>query len=315
MSSFTPNHLARLGNQVNIPIKTDNDGYLGRECPVAECLGYFKITPGTGIKGPAPCRCPYCGQTGDTNTFWTQEQLEYAKSVVIRHVTEALHKDLKSMEFDHKPTGALGIGISLKFKPGAPHPIKYYRERELETEIVCESCTLRYAIYGVFGWCPDCGVHNSLQILSKNLEFARKELVLAAAVDRDLANHLVGDSLQNVVSAFDGFGREICAKKSVDIQFQNLIGARRRVEATFAFDFADTVTRSDWETACRVFQKRHLLAHKMGVVDEDYLKKTNDPQAVLGRKIAVTPGEVTSIISIVEALGKRLFNGLLRPAP
>ena len=316
MSRFSTRNLDRLGNQVSVPIKTDDDGYLGRECPVKECLGYFKITPGTGIKGPAPCHCPYCGHSGDQNTFWTQEQLDYAQSVIIRKVTDALHHDLKSLEFDHRPQpGSFGIGISLTVKPGTPHPIKYYREKQLETEVVCDSCTLRYAIYGVFGWCPDCGVHNSIQILTKNLELARKELALADSVDRELADHLIGDALENVVSAFDGFGREICERKGADIQFQNLSGARRRVQERFTLDFGDVLVADEWENVCRVFQKRHLLAHKMGVVDEDYIKKTNDSQAIVGRKISVSRNEVIATINLIEKLGKRLFQGLIHPNP
>src|SRR5260221_9739383 len=316
MSRFNTTNLDRLGNQVSVPIKTDDDGYLGRECPVKECLGYFKITPGTGIKGPAPCHCPYCGHSGDQNTFWTQEQLDYARSVVIRKVTDALHQDLKSLEFDHRPKpGTFGIGISLKVKPGTPHPIKYSREKRLETEVVCDSCTLRYAIYGVFGWCPDCGVHNSIRILMKNLELAKKELALAESVDKELADHLFGDALENVVSAFDGFGREICERKGADIQFQNLVGARRRMLERFAFDFADVLAPDDWESVCRVFQKRHLLAHKMGGVDENYLKRANDSRATLGRKISVDRDEVIAAISLIEVLGKRLFEGLLHSAP
>lgn len=170
MRTFRAGGLRSLGNQISIPIKTDKDGYLGRECPNTECEEYFKITPGTGIKGPAPCHCPYCGHEGDQQTFWTKQQIEYAKSVAMSKLVGALRQDLKSMEFDHKPRGAFGIGVSMKLKPGAPVPIRWYRENDLETEIVCDQCTLRYAIYGVFGWCPDCGVHNSFQILTKNLE-------------------------------------------------------------------------------------------------------------------------------------------------
>ena len=126
-----------------------------------------KITPGTGVKGPAPCHCPYCGHTGEHNTFFTAEQIEYAKSVAIRRITDAVHQDLKALEFDHKPQGAFGIGFSMKVTRYGQHPIRCYREKELETKVTCDKCTLRFAIYGVFGWCPDCGTHNSLQILSK----------------------------------------------------------------------------------------------------------------------------------------------------
>jgi len=71
---------------------------------------------------------------------------------------------------------------------------------------------------------------------------------------------------------------------------------------------------TEWERACRVFQKRHLLAHKMGVIDEEYVQKANDAGAVVGRKIHVDKDEVTSAIGIIEALGRRLFAGVHHPA-
>jgi hypothetical protein len=311
--SFNTRNLDRLGKQLSIPINANEDGYLGRECPVEECLGYFKITPGTGIKSPAPCHCPYCGHSGDSNTFFTQEQIEYAKSIALRQFTDALHQDLKSMEFNHPPRGVFGIGTSLKVTQGTRHPIQHYREKELETEVVCDACTLRYAIYGVFGWCPDCGIHNSVQILSKNFELARKELSLAETVEQDLADNLIGDALENVVSAFDGFGREISLRKGSEIRFQNLPGARRNVQEKFGFDFADGLTAEQWQYVSRVFQKRHLLAHKMGVIDDEYVQRANDPGAVAGRKVQVSPGEVLSSVEIIEILGRRLFGGIMLP--
>ena len=313
MSRFDSKNIRGLGNQVNVPINMDDDGYLGRECPVEECLGYFKITPGTGIQGPAPCHCPYCGHAGDNSKFWTQDQIKYARSVALRTFVEAFQKDLKSMEFEQRPQDGFEIGMSMKFTPGLPHPIKYYKEKELETHVTCDNCMLRYAIYGVFGWCPDCGIHNSNQILMKNLELASKELTLSETADQELADYLTGDALENVVSAFDAFGRQICSTKTADIQFQNLAAARRRVQGEFQFDFADVLTPDDWESMCRVFQKRHLLAHKMGVVDDDYLKKAKDPQAILGRKVGISRDEVVATIRLVEAIGKRLFAGILHP--
>jgi hypothetical protein len=307
-------HLENLPTRFNIPIRPDKDGYLGRECPVKTCKGYFKLTPGTGLKGPVPCHCPYCGHAGKMSNFVTKAQIEYAKSIVIRHVTDAVHEDLKDMEFNHPARGPFGIGISMKITRDGQHPIRHYREKELETEVICDQCTLRYAIYGVFGWCPDCGAHNSVQILSKNLELAKKELALAGSQAKDMADHLIGDALENVVSAFDGFGREICERKGTEIRFQSLSCARRRVQEVFGFDFADGLAVGEWEIACRAFQKRHLLAHKMGVVDEDYVQKANDPGAIVGRIIRVTADEVAAAVAIVEALGGRLYAGVLRAA-
>lgn len=72
-----------------------------------------------GLKGKnLPCHCPYCGHSAAHDHFWTKEQIEYAKSLATRKITESIHIDLKKMEFDHKPKGAFGIGLSLKVKPG-----------------------------------------------------------------------------------------------------------------------------------------------------------------------------------------------------
>lgn len=308
--SFEARNVRALGNQIAVTMDRDEEGYLGRECPVESCEGYFKITPGTGLTEPGPCHCPYCGHTGDHNTFWTQDQIDYALSVVRRKVVEAVRKDLKSLEFDHKPKGPFGIGISLKLQSGSLQPIHYYREKELETHVICDKCTLRYAIYGVFGWCPDCGVHNSSQILLKNLELAEKEIALAETTDKDLANHLIGDALENAVSAFDGFGRAISGEKDREIRFQNLSGARRNIQDVFGFDFADVLTESEWGFISRMFQKRHLISHKMGVIDQDYVAKADDAAAVVGRKVQVDAGEVRDAIAIVKRLGSRLYAGI-----
>lgn len=303
-------------------MKPDAEGYMGRECPDQDCLGYFKITPGTGVKGPAPCHCPYCGHTGDHNTFWTQEQLEYAKSVALNRITEAVLKDLKGLEFSHRPPrGSFGIGISLKVE-GRPHLIRYYREKRLETEVTCDRCTLRYAIYGAFGFCPDCGVHNSQQILDKNLELAEKQIALAGQVDADLANHLTGNALEDAVSSFDGFGRETCRVRSAsatvpakaeNVSFQNLMGARQRLQDLFAIDLAAALTAAEWNFACRCFQKRHLLAHSMGVVDEAYLRATADSGAVVGRKVIISPEEVLALVGLLKKLGAGLLAQLPSP--
>jgi len=302
--------LKGLGSQIKVPIRPDKDGYIGRECPERKCREYFKITLGTGIKGPAPCHCPYCGHTGKADTFVTRQQIEYAKSVAFGKLAEAVHEDLKSMEFSIPARGPFGIGISMTVKPGTPIPIRWYREKNLETAIVCDHCGLRYAIYGVFGWCPDCGIHNSLQILGRNLDFAKKKLALAESVERDLAETVVADALAGIVSAFDGFGRGLCSDGENKASFQNLEGGRKRVLQRFGFDVAGAVTEEEWRSACRSFQKRHLLAHRMGVIDEEYVQKACDPSAVVGRKVMLAPEEVTALVGMVERIGKRLYEGV-----
>jgi hypothetical protein len=311
--------LRNLGSQFSISLPPDEEGFIGRECPVAECEGYFKIQPGTGLKGESlPCHCPYCGHGADTDKFFTKAQVEYAKSVVMREVTGALLKGLKTLEFNYRPRGAFGIGISMKVT-GQPTAIRRYREPKLETEVVCEKCTLHYTIYGVFGFCPDCAVHNSLQILNKNLELVQKLLDIAETQEAQVAQHLIENALEDCVSSFDGFGRVTCrvfaekadiSEKVAEIRFQSIAAARARVKEQFNVDFAATTAQKDWEHIMRAFQKRHLLAHKMGVVDEDYLSATSDSPSLLGRKVSIAAEEVRELVVRLQSLGAELFRSL-----
>jgi hypothetical protein len=310
-------HLRNLGSQFSISLPPDKEGFIGLECPVAECKGYFKLQPGTGLKGEKlPCHCPYCGHGAGSDKFFTKAQVEYAKSVVMRQVTGALLKDLKSLEFNHRPRGAFGIGISMKVS-GKPTALRHYRESKLETEVVCDRCTLRYTIYGVFGFCPDCAVHNSHQILNKNLELVEKLLAVAETQEPPLAQHLIENALEDCVSAFDGFGRETCRvfapkavkpEKAAEIRFQNIAAARERVREQFSVDFAATAEPSDWKHILRAFQKRHLLAHKMGVMDEDYLSATGDSPSLLGRKVSIAAVEVRELVVRLQGVGANLFS-------
>lgn len=307
------------GQQVKITLPKDESGYLGRECPIAECEGYFKVVPGTGLTGAdLECYCPYCGHPDDPNTFYTKEQVEYAKSVALQQLTDMMYQEMKKIEFSPRSSGGL-FSVGLSVERGTRPPLRYYREQQLETNVECEVCTLKYAIYGVFGYCPDCGAHNSVQILGKNLELADKEINLASTVDGEMSSYLISDALENSVSAFDGFGRETCrihqAKASVpteaeNVSFQNLAGARQRVQRLFSYDLATPVSTDDWDFACRSFQKRHLLAHKMGVVDASYIRASGDSQAVVGRKVVIETAEVRRLGMILRLLATELARSL-----
>ena len=311
---------SRFGNreEFSIPLPSDAGGYTGRECP--NCERYFKIVTGTGLKEIETCYCPYCGCHDDHSCFHTAAQIEYAKSVVVDNVSRRIGAELKKMARDinrrsWQSSGFLNISMEVRDSPSSIR--RYPKESELETYIECTGCTLKYAVYGVYGFCPDCGQRNALQILGKNLDIAAKILDLRDTVDNPLREALTGNALTSVVSAFDGFGREVCrasASKSASpskaerIRFQNLVRAQEQVRRLFRFDIASTTHSSEWEIAIRCFQKRHLLEHKSGVVDKEYLERTNDPTARLGRMISLTAQEVVELIDILRKLGMHIFS-------
>lgn len=308
--------------EFSIPMSTDEDGFFGRECPNEQCLGYFKIKPGTGLQGEnLPCHCPYCGHTDSHDHFWTKDQLEYAKSVAARKAHEYVIGMFKDTLRPTQPRRGDFISISWDVKPVTPLPLHRYEEKQLETALVCDACGLRYAVYGVFAYCPDCGSHNSLQMLVSNLDLATKELELAGTLSQPLAGQLVSDALENAVAAFDAFGREIfrvnaerssAPVQAVGLSCQNLDTLRSRIEKLFAIDLAAPFDATEWEDLVRGFQKRHLVAHKMGVIDDSYIAASRDLSAVRGRKVTVSTPEVEAVLPLVLRLGEHVQQSLGR---
>jgi hypothetical protein len=146
-------------------------------------------------------------------------------------------------------------------------------------------------------------------------------LDIASAAEAELAGRLVENALEDCVSAFDGFGRELCrvhAKASNDpkkvekVSFQNLEGAKQNVSELFKLDLAAGLTDDEWKMAVRAFQKRHLLSHKMGVVDTEYVRKSGDTQAVVGRKVNIDASEVRALVQIIGKLGRYLSDAMGR---
>jgi len=304
----------------SIPMKNDEEGFFGRECPNEECLGYFKIELGTGLQGEdLPCHCPYCGQVGPHDTFWTQDQLEYTRSAAMREVQKYVGDMLKRTFPPSRPRRGDFLSITFQYKHGRPLPLYRYEEKQLETALVCSECGLRYAVYGVFAYCPDCGSHNSLQILEVNLDLASKELELSITIEGSLADQLVADALENGVSAFDAFGRELFRVNSVlatapdevaRISYQNLESLKSRVSKLYGIDLTTPFTAEEWRLLVQGFQKRHLIAHRMGVVDQAYISNSGDLWAVVGRKIDLDAKEVSVILLLVRRLGQHVQDAL-----
>lgn len=300
--------------QFSIPIKPDDAGFMGRECPVQECQGHFKVKLGTGLTNISTSFCPYCGYKDSNDKFFTKEQVEYAKSIVLNKITGDLLREMKKMEIRPNPQAFMSFGVKIE---GQPYPIHRYKEKRLEQLVVCDKCNLAYEIYGVFGYCPDCGMHNSLQILNANLDIVQKMLAMATECEPAISKNLVENALEDTISSFDGFGREVCkvhgSKASEDvsrISFQDIEVAKEKVERAFSIDMSSLFTDTEWKAINNAFQKRHLFSHKMGVVDKKYLDKTNDNHFKVGQKIIITPEEVLGLVINIRKIGSHLSSNL-----
>lgn len=293
--------------EVNIP--PDEKGMVGRECP--ECKLYFKVKLGTGLSTKF-CNCPYCEYSGDSDNFWTKNQLEYAQSIAINQILndhvrpslEKLTKQFKALE-SRSRNSLIKIKVNTKM-PNLTLPIKYYTEYELETSILCDNCGLEFSIYGVFSKCPDCNRTNAFLIYNKSLEVTHRRLEIFSKpeIPDDIKEGLLNTIVTSTISAFDGLGKEL-RKRNREIfppkpknLFQNITLLDENMGGIISS------RHSNFATLHKFFQLRHILEHNMGVVDQDFIRKLPSYSRMLGRKYTLTINETQEFLNMMTELGR-----------
>jgi len=294
--------------QISVDIPRDHEGMLGREC--LECKRYFKIKPGTGLP-TSYCHCPYCEYEGDSSTFWTEAQIKYAESVAIKKAFNQLVKpSLDKLTDSFKDLERSSRNSFIKFKVTVTDddfkfPTKYYREKELETKVICDNCGLEFSIYGVFSRCPDCKELNAFLIFDKSLEITQKQLSLFSnpEIPEDVRQQSFSFILTSCISTFDGLGKELRQRnpgiypKEPKNLFQNISLLDEKLNNYL------TQNHSDFGLLTKLFQVRHIYEHNMGVIDKDFVNKLPEFRNRQGQKYNLTQSELEIFILKMKELG------------
>lgn len=305
-----------MKKELRINLPTDEHGLTGRECP--SCKNYFKVKFGTGLP-TSHCICPYCREEADHSQFFTEAQIEYARSFAVR---EVLGPELRKLERSFKELERSTRGGFIQFKvktSGFNFPLKYYQERELETHVICDHCGLEFAIYGVFANCPDCTHLNALVVFKKSIEVAKKRLKLIDTLDRtdkSLKEAILEDALSGGISAFDGFGKALREKypnkltKRPKNLFQNILALSDCLKNTSGKSLSDLIGKSEFEFLLKWFQVRHIYEHNMGVVDEDFVKIIPGMKHLKGKKYPLKRDEIERFLEVIAKAGDKLMKFL-----
>lgn len=306
--------------KINIPVLTDDDGFVGRECP--ECEGYFKLKYGTGLDTEI-CICPYCQHENNNDQFYTKEQVKYIESYVRKYAFEQIIKpglskiDKSFKELERKTRNSL---IQFKVKSNTNninYRIDYYQEKELETNILCDSCGLAFSIYGVFATCPDCGQLSAITVFRKSIEVIRKKLILSEKIDdQDLIKSFLEDALNNSISAFDSLGKALIKKyenilktKSQNL-FQNISLLSETLKVNKGKSIDELIGIDSWKFLVKMFQVRHIYEHNFGEMDSQFIKRLPEFEDKLKRKYILDREEINRLIVEIEQLGDMIINYL-----
>ncbi|MFA5839867.1 MAG: hypothetical protein WC890_04330 [Candidatus Margulisiibacteriota bacterium] len=300
--------------KVNFP--TDENGLVGRECP--KCDKYFKVKNGTGLS-TSNCICPYCEYSADSSQFRTKEQEQYIKSVAAReafgYVRREFEKIFKNSNYSNG-NGLIRITYSSK---NISVPLKSYQEKELETLVTCDSCGLVFAIYGVFGNCPDCGKLNALLMFMKSIEVAHKRLRLIDSLDSsndEMKCALLEDALSGGVSAFDAFGKVLwakymgCSSCKVKNLFQNLELLSKELVSICDKSLMNIIGQDDLHVLTKMFQLRHVFEHNMGVIDDCFIKKVPELSHLHGRKYLLKKEEIEGFLNVLSKASPLIYEAI-----
>ena len=289
--------------KMRIGFTPDENGLMGRECP--SCGEYFKVKFGTGL--PITYHmCPYCGHKDDVSKFITKDQRKYMEGVIANEVIapalenffESLQKELKNFKKSNTPIA---------------FDIKHYKEKNLETNVICDNCGLNFSIYGVFSNCPDCGQLNAKVIFDKSIEVSNKKLqsYKDESLDPSIRNDLPKDALNGGVSAFDALGKALKTKHDIHSKprnlFQNIDELNKFLQSKFGKSIADYTSEEDFKFLFKMFQVRHIYEHNAGVIDNDFIAKLPEYSKSIRRKYQLTEEEIERCLNITQDLGTRIF--------
>jgi hypothetical protein len=271
--------------------------------------------------------CPVCREEAKSTEWNTPEQHEYIRQVGINHIRGIIGKTFSQVATDfNRRQRPDFINISMSYKPGTPTLIvPISATEELRQKFTCEQCGCRYSSLGAAFFCPACGHNSAESTFSQTIEAVQKSLAALPAIreavqavaDADAAKNTTREILENrmgcMVGAFQRiaeslFDRTPAAtttrrRKNV---FQNLTEGSALWRTATGKGYEDLLTLAEMADLLRLFQQRHLLAHREDIVDQDYITKSGDTTYAVGQRLAIRDGAVSRLAELITKLTEEM---------
>lgn len=331
-----PHKIKRVGHDeysMTVTIPKDEDGRVARECPNDECSpGYFKVKLGTGILDKQDAAyCPYCRRSANPSEFTTREQVRYAKDLALKEAHEGvqsmLHKALGLGASGKRTLGGGMLSIEMSLKQSSSPPVRRPFEDEVRRDLRCPHCGLDHTVFGLATWCPDCGEDVFMTHVAAELAVTRVMLGDVGRRESTLGKRVAAKDLENcledTVSIFEAAVRAIVRRgmaergmtrdeiggrlKKFGNAFQSIPRTKDALTDLFGVRVEDAAV---WSEVNHAFEKRHPIAHNLGVIDRKYLERARENEQE-GREIRITANEIETLLSRVEDAVGQIRNAVL----
>lgn len=311
------------GQSVSVPIHSDEKGYIDKQCPEEACEFIFKVNEkdwGNIFKDEAVW-CPMCRREAPADQWFTIDQVKHAKEEAFAIAQGKIHNAMRSgaQKFNRKQSRNSFISMSMKVTggPKRTHAIPAKAAELMQLEIQCEECCSRFAVIGSAYFCPACGHNSVTRTFSDSLRKIRAkkdnvELIrtaLSESVGKDDAEvtcrSIIETCISDGVVAFQKYCEGMYARfgNAPFNAFQRLDQASSLWEKAVQKGFDAWLSSDELKKLAIIYQKRHLLAHNEGIVDERYIEKSGDATYKSGQRIVIRDKDIDLLLSALQKLG------------
>lgn len=317
---------------ISVQVALDDKGYYDRVCPSEKCGGYFKVLfDDWKEKVRDECVfCPFCRHEADSGEWNTVEQQRYleaaAHAEMSRLLNGALSRAVRSTPPKRFGGGLLNFSMSLSYRPGHVPPVFPASAREeLRQDFTCEACGCRYASLGASFFCPACGCNSAVSCFDKTLETVRKtvaalpamQAAVAGTADADTAKDAVRQVLEDqfprLIGAFERLNEALFEKLPNASQFAKRGSVFQRLDDASAMwqeasgkCYSDFVSAAELNRLKLLFERRHVLSHRQGIVDQKYIDRSGDRGYAMGQRLVVRDGDVLELVGLLGKLAAGL---------
>lgn len=217
--------------------------------------------------------------------------------------------------------------VKITYKPGKRitfqnNPIG--QSEEWEIDITCENCGTRYSVIGSAYFCPCCGHNSAVSAFEESMDSVEKMLaslsemkqMLTTSYGRDKAETmcrgLLESSLGDIVSAFQKFAScyydKLTGKTSRVNDFQIVDKGSQLFKDATGKGYDEWLSVDELKDMNLLFQRRHLIEHNNGMVDQKYIDKSGDNSYAVGQRLVVKGSDPLTLLAIIKKLGKGLVS-------
>ena len=271
--------------------------------------------------------CPYSGTVAGDDAFVHPDDVKAATEMVrhdaVQDVQDAVAEMLKNA-FSGSSSSKGFLKVTTSVKRNAPKPRPRFARQDLMRELVCDHCGRDYGVFAIGLFCPDCGAPNLRLHFVRETELVADQVDLAEEIAKDkeeLAYRLLGNAHEDVLTAFEAtlktvylYGKSAAGNNplpKVGNDFQNVDKAIKRFEELGLNPFLN-LNEEEMDALRLNIQKRHVIGHNLGVVDDKFANHEND--AKVGETVNLVGDDIRQFAAISQKVVDNL-DGWLGGAP